>query len=289
MRNTISNKAAKVLVSGILAASMCPAAAWATVADDANSAGSATAQSVQVSPQATGCQKAAENLNTTKAAYDAAKADTKTAQQAYDTAKANYDAAVADKDAAQEQLASDTDALKDAKSKQQSAEQALTNAQSAQATAQANVDSAKSAYDDAIAQQKLGSYGFFQWLGDEKALSAFETGAYNSKAKDYVSVGATGDTTSLDNLKAASNWVREGNKVRAAEKTDPLTGKSLSTLLVDPYLVATAEIHTDWSARNYGHAQIFSVSENIAYGQSNPFNYDNGWMDEKEIYEGSSG
>ena len=128
----------------------------------------------------------------------------------------------------------------------------------AQDSAQADADSKKAAADNADKQIAKGSVGFFESRG----------------SIDAVKLGQAGDATSLENMKKALEWVHTTNDYRAKH--------NLPALSVNDTLMAMAQADADWSSINYGHAKIFNVGENLAWGYANPVDP---WYAEKNIYD----
>ena len=144
------------------------------------------------------------------------------------------------------------------------------------------------------------SAGFFKWLyeqkGDADAYDAYlllTTGQYGSMditdEKDgefyaATELGNAGDATSLENLQATIEWLKECNELRQTDDNS----SDLADLQVNSLLMAIAELDVNWSGINYEHAEVFYVAENLAWGYADPFE---GWYtEEKAIYDaGESG
>ena len=157
--------------------------------------------------------------------------------------------------------------------------------------------------EDDASSVVVSSADFFYWLyeneGDTDAYNAYlllTTGSYGStditSSKDgefyaATELGASGDATSLENLEATIEYLKECNTLRTTD--DNFTGRS--ELTVNALLMAIAEIDTNWSSNNIAHAGVFNVGENLAWGYSSSNSPFNGWYtEEKEIYDtGASG
>lgn len=124
-----------------------------------------------------------------------------------------------------------------------------------------------------------GSLGFFEWLGADNAVAVIEQSPSMSVVGPYQDLGNMGSEESafnLDNLERSIDFVEICNQLRSQ-------GHGLSELVIDPYLMAVAQIDVNYSANNIGHAGVYNVGENLAWGYSNPFT---GWYyEEKAIYE----
>ena len=143
----------------------------------------------------------------------------------------------------------------------------------AQDSAQADADSKKAAADNADKQIAKGSVGFFESRGSTEAVRTLTDKSANANL-DAVKLGQAGDATSLENMKKALEWVHTTNDYRAKH--------NLPALSVNDTLMAMAQADADWSSINYGHAKIFNVGENLAWGYANPVDP---WYAEKNIYD----
>ena len=143
----------------------------------------------------------------------------------------------------------------------------------AQDAAQADADSKKAAADNADKQIAKGSLGFFESRGSTEAVKVLTDKTVNANL-DAIKLGQAGDATSLENMKKALEWVHTTNDYRAKH--------NLPALSINDTLMAMAQANADWSSTNYGHAKIFNVSENLAWGYANPVDP---WYAEKSIYD----
>ncbi len=153
------------------------------------------------------------------------------------------------------------------------------------------LESAQARYDSAVAQYNLGSAGFFQYLanqGDADAKQAYDIiTAEDNSLQDgskqtvdysvYTQLGAANDATNLENMKKAVDELNDVNTYRKKENTTE--GTNLVDLKVTSSLMAISQYQLNYSKGVAGHSQAFNVSENIAWGYSNPFD---GWYDDEK-------
>ena len=233
-------------------------------------------------------EKPAAAVSNAQAEQQAAAQDLDAAQAAEQAADEKLQEAYADVEEAQEAQADAEEAVEQAETQAEESINTRTRAVSARAAA----SSGKSRAEEALAK---GSYGFFEYeesnfSNASQALSAFSTAKY----KSFTNIGASDDATSLDNLRATLQFMRECNAIRAKD--------GLSELKVTHYLMAVAELNLNWSAINVGHSHQFSsdevgydlaVGENLAWGygtaaydmddslvtHANPFE---GWYDKEK-------
>lgn len=129
----------------------------------------------------------------------------------------------------------------------------------------------------------MGSLGFFLTLRDSGNYAAQILSNTNANILGTTTIGRAYDATSLENMKASIAWLKKCNQLRAAEGTDPRTGKPLQPLKVNLQLMAIAQVQANWSAHNVKHSGFWNVGENLAWGYSDPFT---GWYDEeKALYK----
>lgn len=101
---------------------------------------------------------------------------------------------------------------------QTDAERELAAANAEVTTLEQKVADATTALNDAQAQSRKGTYGFFQWAGAENALKTLD----NAKYKNLIAYGTSGDATALDNLEAALQLIDQVNEYRAKDGLDPM-------------------------------------------------------------------
>ena len=83
--------------------------------------------------------------------------------------------------------------------------------QAAVDAAQKAYDEAKKASDNAEAQIAKGSFGFFEEMGAAGSAGCILN---NAPLKEYTEQGNEEDATSLENMKAALEWIKECNELR---------------------------------------------------------------------------
>ena len=131
--------------------------------------------------------------------------------------------------------------------------------------------------EEAIAS---GSMGFFLWHDPESPAAAILQDRIDNQYKDswgHVKLGADGDATSLDNMYQAILFIGEGNGLRAADGNG-----ETHALLISDELMAVAQIQTTNSARIMAHSRMYGVTENLAWGYSDPFSV--WYYEEKALY-----
>lgn len=282
---------------------------------------------------------AAKTVATTKAVKDAAdakltdtKAEQDSKQAAYDSADAAYQSAVSDAAAADKKV-EDAQAAEDAAKSDLDAKQAahdttasnLSAAQAEKTAADAAYTAAlaeKTAADAALAEARKavdnyskGSYGYFESRGDSQALKVLTdssvTGTDTSEDGggktflSYTNLGADNDATSLENMKRALDFIKEGNDIRTGKAvsgvSDGADGNfgTLPALKVSSYLMAIGQVNANWmnGRQHLAHA-IYNgenelALENAAYSSesgstTNLSGYDpyEGWYKrEKAAYD----
>lgn len=137
------------------------------------------------------------------------------------------------------------------------------------------------------AQLAEGSAGFFRWHGDTMAVDIINNGIEKGRnlglSTGLTRTGRAGDATSLDNLKAAVGYLKEGNQLRADEGAE--------ALMVTDRMMALAEVNTNYAAENYIHwyenLSVYTAGENYSYWYTDPYDY---WYTlEKEHKENGTG
>ena len=131
--------------------------------------------------------------------------------------------------------------------------------------------------------------GFFESVGATEAAAVFSDEKYEEELQ-YTHMGEEGDATSLENMKASLDYIKECNDIRVnEEKVDPLTGEPCEELMVNDYLMATSQVSANVAAHKaedegvYGHSGVAPAGEILAYNYDDP--YDGWYYAEKEIYE----
>ena len=128
-------------------------------------------------------------------------------------------------------------------------------------------------------QIQKGSLGFFESMGYDDAVEIINEGIHKHGS---TNLGDPDDATSLENMKATLEFIKECNALRQQN--------GLNELLVSGKLMAIAQVqlnHTN-SMEVPTHSGLYEVGENLSWGYGDnkfgsPFN---GWYtDEKVIYE----
>ena len=107
-----------------------------------------------------------------------------------------------------------------------------------------------------------GSAGFFEWQGNSEAVNIVtgKTGNTEEYNKAKINLGASGDPTSIDNMKKALDSIDEVNRLRKQDE-------NLPEYKVNDTYMAIAQVHAGYSSHTQGHAGIHSPrGENLAYG-----------------------
>ena len=124
------------------------------------------------------------------------------------------------------------------------------------------------------AQIQKGSLGFFESMGYDDAVEIINEGIHKHGS---TNLGDPDDATSLENMKATLEFIKECNALRQQN--------GLNELLVSGQLMAIAQVqlnHTN-AQDNLDHSHLYNVGENLAWGykDESPFN---GWYtDEKKV------
>lgn len=115
------------------------------------------------------------------------------------------------------------------------------------------------------------AFGFFEYVGANDALDILN----NSPCSNYTERGNSGDATSLDNMKASFDFIRECNQIRREN--------GLSELLVSDKLMAMAQSDINVSDSIVGHSNQFACWENLSWNNVDPFQI---WYYEEKPYNG---
>ena len=122
-----------------------------------------------------------------------------------------------------------------------------------------------------------GSLGFFLWHDPDSPAAAIIEERLENQTNDSwgdIELGVKGDATSLDNMYTAILFIQEGNAIRANDgygETYPL--------MISDELMAVSQIQTTNSARIMAHSRMYGVTENLAWGYSDPFSV---WYNEEK-------
>lgn len=154
----------------------------------------------------------------------------------------------------------------------------------------AEVSNLEAIAQNAAATIAKGSLGFFESLDPTDTSGAQATlkgnilelnGSLDSELIKYTKLGAENDATSLENMKAAIEYLKECNEIRKKDGVAPLK--------IDYYTMALTQLKANWSAKtDEGHySGLYCNGENIANGyggvMGSPFE---GWYtEEKVVYD----
>ena len=149
--------------------------------------------------------------------------------------------------------------------------------------AKKNLADFESKYATELSRLTAGSKGYFESLGcSEDVLSVFKVDdSYQGEVAGYTHMGQTGDSTSLENMKASIPYLREFNEIRKKE--------GLPELSVSMLMMAIAQVNANYAQVEGNHSSAYGTCENLAWGYgeagtgASPFK---GWYDyEKKQYE----
>ena len=267
----------------------------------------------------TALTNAQSELESAQSAYDKAVAAQTAAQSTYDNTSKEVSNAESSLATAKTKLASAQSAYDSAKSDYDSKQNKVSELQSQVEAQQKKVDEAQAAYDtaledynttdlekaqkalsdfetknaDKITQYASGVKGYYDSIGATRAASVVENpvgSSYtldgetyytgNGKLLGYTVLGDENDATNLKYVKKSIQYIRECNALRKENGVDELK--------VSMYLMAVAEVNSNWSAKgkNHSHPRAYTVSENIAWGyygdaysSDSPFR---GWYDQEK-------
>ena len=110
-----------------------------------------------------------------------------------------------------------------------------------------------------------GSAGFFEWQGDNDAVNIVtgKTDPNNHYAQSQTNLGASGDATSIDNMKKALDSIDEVNQLRKNDENLP------AFKITDKHM-AIAQVHANHSSRSGNHSDIIPIEygggENLSFG-----------------------
>lgn len=166
----------------------------------------------------------------------------------------------------------------------------ISNIQTEYDNKSAEVKNLETIAQNAAATIAKGSLGFFESLDPtdtSKAQAVLKgyilesDGKLDSELIKYTECGAKNDATSLENMKATIEYLKECNVIREKDGVAPLK--------VDYYTMALTQLKANWSAKtDEGHySKLYCNGENIANGyggvMGSPFE---GWYtEEKVVYD----
>gem|GEM_PF-1745310 len=161
---------------------------------------------------------------------------------------------------------------------------------SVQAADSSELEEALQAVEEAQAVIDRGSWGFFESVGADEALTVLN-GSYLTDYAAMTEIGEAGDATSLENMRYAILMLAVGNELRAQD--DNFTDNQYPLMVTDE-LMAISQVQTNFSAYTEDHSHVYSVGENLAWGydytdltsasgSSGP--YDGWYYEEKNYYD----
>lgn len=105
--------------------------------------------------------------------------------------------------------------------------------------------------------EKLGSLGFYLYLGDRQAAAILAKGA----SEGYIRLDDPEDPSSMKNLLAALDGIDDCNYIRTELR-------GLHALNADSTLMAIAAVQSGASRNNMDHSRLYQVHENLAWGHT---------------------
>ena len=124
------------------------------------------------------------------------------------------------------------------------------------------------------AQIQKGLLGFFESMGYEDAVEIINEGIHKHGS---TNLGDADDATSLENMKATLEFIKECNALRQQN--------GLNELLVSGQLMAIAQVqlnHTS-SMTSPTHSKLYNVGENIAFGYKDGSPFEGWYYEEKMV------
>lgn len=150
------------------------------------------------------------------------------------------------------------------------AQQKVTAAQQKLAAAQAEVDRLSQL-------PQKDAWDFYASLPNGMGEEALTVLNQNNK-KGSTHRGDAKDSTSLDNMWQAVQWLERCNAIRSKD--------GLAALKVNITMMAVAQVNTNYSTNfNNGHSQQFNAGENLAWGWAGMDPFDGWYYDEKQVYD----
>lgn len=241
------------------------------------------------------------DLEQAKQAEAAARAQLAELQKQQEEAKAKLEAATSKRDALQASLAAARAKDAEAKQKAQNAGTTLAAAQEAKnaadaavAAAEQRVAAAKAAVDndtskaDAQKQWDRGAAGFYEAMGSQEALEVL-TKPQGVHAEYNPQIFGNDDARTLENMKFSLEQIAEINAKR--QRDGGIDGRKLSLLQIDDYSMAIAQANANYSAKNFGHSQVYRDHyENLSTAANGDPSYKltskealQGWWDEEKV------
>lgn len=150
------------------------------------------------------------------------------------------------------------------------AQQKVTAAQQKLAAAQAEVDRLSQL-------PQKDAWDFYASLPNGMGEEALTVLNQNNK-KGSTHRGDAKDSTSLDNMWQAVQWLERCNAIRSKD--------GLAALKVNITMMAVAQVNTNYSTNfKNGHSKQFNVAENLAWNWGNKDPFDGWYYREKQVYE----
>ena len=155
--------------------------------------------------------------------------------------------------------------------------------ESAVKEAETRLAEAQAAFDVAEAKYLDGSFGFFEWMLELPGLNEtnkkiiYYALKYLDEDADFIKRGVITDATSLRNMKASLQFIREGNEW--LKENGGVEKK------VNSYLMAIAQANLDWNVYVGGfehRPKHGAMGECLAWTCNSPIK---AWLSEKPIYD----
>ena len=237
-------------------------------------------------------QSVQTNYDAAMADWNAAQAGLKDAQQALDQAQTNYDANQKEIEAKKDEINALNAQIQVVQTEVDQAQLAYDKAFNDYNSTMSPLEQAKKNLADFEAKYKTelnrlttGSQGYFESLGCydlvKEIFNVNNESAVRAELASYTNMGQAYDATSLENMKASIEYLKEYDKLRQQN--------GLSTPKVSMIAMAIAQVNANYAQVEGNHSSVYGYSENLAwgYGEANtsasPFR---GWYDyEKKEFE----
>ena len=226
-------------------------------------------------------QSAQANYNHASGELEAAKSGLESAQATFEKVYADYDANKKEIEAKDKEITSLNSQINTAQNEVNQAQSDYDKALNDYNSTMSPLDQAKknladyeSKYATDLSRLETGSKGYFDSLGCSDLANSV---LVNGKLSSYTKLGQADDATSLENMQASIAYLKECNEIRKKE--------GLSELKVSAWLMAVAQANANHAKTNIGHAGVYAMGENLAwgYGEANtsgsPYR---GWYDEEK-------
>lgn len=137
-----------------------------------------------------------------------------------------------------------------------------------------------------------GALGFYEWLGDDDAISLIKEAVENSEYGSYVDLDNMLDTTnplSLESMKESLEVLKATNDIRTGvdEKDVETTGVEPGELLVSTYLMAVAQVNASYIDDTDEPLFAYRTDQEFSYVGFNTADeaITARWHEEKELWE----